>query len=204
MGKRILPLPKYHANLCPLIALQWPSMCCRILIRKLQFLNRLINPKSTTIGSRVFDAIRDQEPGPLIVQQCKLLEQVYKANVTPTFIKGDTTISSVKKALLKLDRDYIWSLTSKHNSLRSLTRSISLPKLWDLSRDYGIQGTRSVAIIFKILTSPIFDEYCCPHCSTIIPRDSILAEHLLTTHLSYPLDKIFSLLEAGDEDLFIV
>ena len=42
------------------------------------------------------------------------------------------------------------------------------------------------------------------HCSTIIPRDSILAEHLWTTHLSYPLDKIISLLEEGDEDLFIV
>ena len=151
-------------------------MRCRI-----QFLDRLINPKSTTIGSRVFDAIRDQEPGPLIVQQCKLLEQAYKSNVTPAFIKGDTTIGSVKKALLKLDRDYIWSMTSKHNSLRSLTRSISWPKRWDLSRDYGIQGT---AIIFKTLTSPIFDEFCCPHCSTIIPRDSILAEHLLTTHLS--------------------
>ena len=133
VGKRILHLPKNHSNLCPLIALQQPSMHCRILIRKLQFLNRLINPKSTTIGNKVFDAIRDQEPGPLIVQQCKLLEQACKLNVTPAFIKGDTTISSVKKALLKLDCDYIWSLTTKQNSLRSLTISISWPKLWDLS-----------------------------------------------------------------------
>ena len=191
IGKKILHLPKYHANLCPLIALQWPSMRYRVLIRKLCFLGRLLNPHRNTISVKVFNALREQEQGPLIIEQCRILEQAYHTNTTLAFIEGNITISTMKRDLLKADQDNIWSLVTKHNSLRSLHRTISWPKLWDLARDHGIQGARSLATIFKTLTSPIFDVRSCPHCNTLITRESIFGEHIFSAHLSRSLVMLF-------------
>ena len=52
MGKKILGIPKHHANLCPLIALGWPSMRLRILKRKLMFLLRLTRPDNSSISAK--------------------------------------------------------------------------------------------------------------------------------------------------------
>ena len=204
IGKKILHLPKYHANLCPLIALQWPSMRYRVLIRKLRFLGRLLNPHRNTICVKVFNALREQEQGPLIIEQCRILEQAYHTNTTLAFIEGNITISTMKRDLLKADQDNIWSLVTKYNSLRSLHRTISWPKLWDLARDHGIQGARSLATIFKTLTSPIFDVRSCPHCNTLITRESIFGEHIFSAHLSRSLADVISLLEEGDQEIFYI
>ena len=139
---------------------------------------------------KVFNALKEQEQGPLIIEQCKLLEQVYHTNTTLAFI---ITISTVRRDLLKADQGNIWSLVSKHNSLQPLHRTISWPKLWDLAHDHGIQGARSLAAIFKTLTSPIFDIRSCPHCSnTFITRESIFGEHISSAHLSSSLADVIS------------
>ena len=129
-----------------------------------------------------FNALREQEQGPLSIEQCKLLEQAYHTNTTLAFIEGNITISTMRRDLLKGDQDNIWSLVT---SLQPLHRTISWPKLWDLTRDYGIQGARSLVAIFKTLTSPIFDVRSCPHCNmyTLIARES-----------SPSLENIYSLL----------
>ena len=168
----------------------------RIFIRKLRFLGRLLNPHRNTICVKVFNALREQEQGPLIIEQCMILEQAYYTNTTLAFIEGNITM---KRDLLKADQNNIWSLVTKHNSLRSLHRTISWPKLWDLARNHGIQGARSLATIFKTLTSPIFDVRSCPHCNTLIARESIFGEHIFSTHLSRSLADVISLLEEGDQ-----
>ena len=73
IGKRILKLPKWQANISVLVALGWPTMCCRILCQKLGFPQRLSSPHKQTISASVFAHRREQEPGPL---QCNFLEQV--------------------------------------------------------------------------------------------------------------------------------
>ena len=55
-------------------------------------------------------------------------------------------LRSAKKALRATDSDYVWSRVSQQRSLCVLTREVSWPKLWDMTCDRGIQGTRSLAI----------------------------------------------------------
>ena len=205
IGKRILNLPRHHVNLCPLIGLQWPSMRLRVLHRKLGFLWRLMFPHHSSISVEVFNSMKDQLPGPLIVQQCKFLEQAYRTNFTSSILKGDiTSIRPVKKALTTADQDLIWAQISQKNSLRSMSRTISWPKLWDLARDRGIQGARSLSAIFEVLTTPIFDERKCHHCDIVITRDVPYSDHIARAHLLQPLADIIALLEEGDEEVFAI
>ena len=85
LGKKILNLPKHHSNLIPLVALQWPTMRLRILHRKISFLWRLLHPKKVSISVEVFNCLREKDSEPLVIQQCKFLEQVYKTNLTSYF-----------------------------------------------------------------------------------------------------------------------
>ena len=106
IGKRILNLPKHHSNLIPLIALRWPTMRFRILTRKLSFLHRLMKSQQSTISAKVFK--KHQIPGPLIIDQCKFLEEVYKTNITATIVEGGGAgLEKAKKALNAEDIDYI-------------------------------------------------------------------------------------------------
>ena len=151
----------------------------RILIQKLSFLHRLLNSHQSSISVKVFHSLKDQGPGPLIVKQSKFLEEVYHTNVTESILLGETTcLKSIKKALRAADLDYVWSKVAQQTSLRALSRDISWPKLWDMARDRGIQGTRSLAMFLRILASPTSDNSKCPLCDSDISRVSPFADQI--------------------------
>ena len=155
--------------------------------------------------SKFSNSLKHQQPGPLIVQQCKLQEEVYDTNLTKLILEGDVTcFKSIKKALRAADSDYVWSKVSQQTSLRVLSRDISWPKLWDLARDRGIQGTRSLAMILRILATPIQENTKCSLCDSELSRDSLFADHISAVHLSRPLTTILPLLTNRDDHLFSV
>ena len=90
--------------------------------------------QQSTISAKVFESMKHQIPGPLIIDQCKFLKEAYKTKITATFVEGGG--AGLKKAKNKNteDIDYIWSQVEKQNSLRSLSSEISWPKLWDMAR----------------------------------------------------------------------
>ena len=60
----------------------------------------------------MFESLRSTNVEPLLVQQCKFLEQVYNTNYTDALLaqRDDTplNLNTVKKVLREVDRDYIW------------------------------------------------------------------------------------------------
>ena len=205
IGKKILKLPKHHANLSTLIALGWPTMRYRILSRKINFLFKLLHPKHKSISSDVFKALKDQEPGPLVVQQCRFLEQVYATNLTTSLLNNcaDVSLQVIKKALLKADQKFIWDQAADHNSLSLLSRDISWVRLWDTARDYGLKAALSMQAVFRLLTAPTYKETSCSHCNSNIPKCSPPAEHL-SSHLTHSLEEILTMLKDANEDIFSV
>ena len=93
---------------------------------------------------------------------------------------------------------------SQHNSLRALSRDIPWPKLWDLVRDHGIQGTRSLVMFLRVLATSILENWKCPLCESKLQRDSVFADHIALRHLAKPLNDILPFLIDGDDDLFFV
>ena len=57
VGKRILQLPKSTSNTIPLLALNWPTMCARILCSKISYVLRICNDQESTLKSQTFNAI---------------------------------------------------------------------------------------------------------------------------------------------------
>ena len=75
VDKRILQLPKFTSNTIPLLALNWPSMCARILCSKISYLHRICNDQDQTIKSQTFNAIAASDVHSLdLDKQCKFLE----------------------------------------------------------------------------------------------------------------------------------
>ena len=75
IGRRILGLSKFHSNTVVRVALHWPSMSTRPLLRKLSFLGKLICNNADTMSSRIFTTIcMDDIYSLSIVQQCRMLE----------------------------------------------------------------------------------------------------------------------------------
>ena len=171
----------------------------RIFSRKISFLFKLLHPQRGSISSDVFNALKDHEPGPLIVQQCRFLEQIYGTNLTSS---SDISLRSIKKTLRKADQNYIWDQAANHNSLSLMSRDISWPRLWDTARDHGPQAALSLQAVLRMLTSPTYKESSCSHCNFTVQNDSPPADHLYS-HLSYSLD-ILTLLMEADETIFLV
>ena len=208
IGKRILNIPKHHSNLIPLVALHWPSMRLRILQQKLSFLWRLLHPKKTTINVKVMLSLRENGVEPILVQQCKFLEQVYGSNSTDTMLQNNTDYDSIslqyiKKTLQKADINLTWDRISSRSSLTLLSHDINWMKLWDVAREYGIQGARSITSALKTITIPVFsDEYQCQICDFVFTKGTPPAAHLSETHLGCSLQHLLNLLKDPCEETF--
>ena len=75
IGRRILKLSKHHPSDAVRIALNWPTISTRILLRKLTFLSRLLTNSDDTMSSRIFTSLAIVDVYSItIVQQCRLLE----------------------------------------------------------------------------------------------------------------------------------
>ena len=55
MGKRA-SLPKFTSNNIPLLVLNWPSMCARILCSKLSFLYKVSHDQRASLSSQIFNS----------------------------------------------------------------------------------------------------------------------------------------------------
>ncbi len=72
LGKRILRLQKNTANVVPRLALHWPSIQTRILIRKFVFLRKCTI--SGSVSGQVFRSLVATGSTPTLIEQCQLLE----------------------------------------------------------------------------------------------------------------------------------
>ena len=83
-------------------------MACRILIRKLTFLGKLMTPENSTISSAIFTAQAIVEPFNIsIIQQCKMLEAMLGVQVLGECLQcpdsASTTVRNRKQSLLDTD-----------------------------------------------------------------------------------------------------
>ena len=73
IGCRILRAPKFYSKASVRIALHWPTVATRILIRKLNFLSKLLRGNKDTISQRVFSSLAIDDIYDIsIIQQCRV------------------------------------------------------------------------------------------------------------------------------------
>ena len=184
IAKRILMLPPYHSNLGAHAVISWPSMKLRILLRKLRFLTRLSSPDKSAISTTIFCSLRNQNPDPLIVQQCLFLEQEFGTSCTSDNLstKSPPSMRFIKKQLSNADSILLWDKLKDRNHLKHLHKTSLWSKVWDNARDNGIPGYKSIRAVIKVFARRLLDNTC-PHCKEKISSGVTYNKHTMVPHI---------------------
>ena len=195
LGKCILKLPKYTSNTIPLLALNWPSMCCQILCCKLAFLHCVLkNSTNHSLSFQTFNSIAASDVMFMtIVKQCKFLEEKLGSNSSFTnevLTQSSVSIRDLKKCILSHDRLRTLQLSESHPSLHyplKVANQNMWMKFWDIALEHGVSGTKSALSALKLQSLTVFSDRICPvdECDYILPENTPLCTHLCTPTLIF-------------------
>ena len=192
IGKRILSLSRYTSNYVPLLALKWPSVTARLLCSKLSFLHAILNDDSDeSLSSQVFHILAASDIDSIsLIKQCRLLDQTLGLNFTETLlVDPSTSFRDLKRQIITADYTRTLNMSEQHVSLEYVLKVAnggSWMRFWDNALEYGPEGTKASLAILNILSKSVFSDRACPidNCSFVVPRDTPLCDHLLSTHLN--------------------
>ena len=107
LGRRILRLSRFHSNISVLIGLDWPSMRARLLIRKLNYLKRVLLADDEKLSSQVFKCFAGRDVSNLtIIEQFRYLEGVYGTDFTGEALTSRLSQRDLQKAILTADKAF--------------------------------------------------------------------------------------------------
>ena len=120
VGKRILRLPKFTSNNIPLLVLNWPSMCARILCSKLSFLYKVCHDQRASLSSQVFNSFSATDVMSMIlVKQCQFLESKLGTEFTGEVLyQPHLSLRDLKKRILHVDKIKTFAASENHPSLQ--------------------------------------------------------------------------------------
>ena len=216
IGRRILKLQNNTSGKLVRLCLNLPSMACRILIRKLTFLGKLMTPENYTISSAIFTAQAIVEPFNIsLIQQCKMLKAMLGVQVLGECLQcpdsASMTVRNRKQSLLDTDMSSLVISAEQDNSAQfvaAVAQQISWRKLWDMALDKGTHGTSQIQRIVCHLSRRIYKGYICPLCDSPVDPAITWISHLCSSHpvtlgsTQLSEQSIVHLLSKGDNQIF--
>ena len=105
LGQRVLKLTKFSYNTAPLLVLNWPTMCARVLCNKLSFLIPVCRGKSTSLSTQVFRSIAVSDMISMsIVEQYHFLNSILDTQFTNEVLNNPVLSSKdLKKWIIEAD-----------------------------------------------------------------------------------------------------
>ena len=154
IGCHILRVPKFYSKASVRIALHWPTVATRTLIRKLNFLSKLLSGSNDTISKRVFSSLAVEDVyESSIVQQCRMLESKLDTCVLAKCLSDTDVVRSSKESILRSDLNILLSASSGQlPSLPPTHHGVDCGMLHWIK--LSIEGTRALQILFKELCRP--------------------------------------------------
>ena len=178
IGCRILRVPKFYSKASLKIALHWPNVATRTIIRKL---SKLLSGNKDIISRRVFLSLAlDDIYETSIVQQCRMLESrldtCVLAKCLSDPVNAPDIIKRSKEDTILSDFKMLLSSTSSRPTSAAQAAIIAFQtswrRLWDVALDKGVKGTRVMQTIFKELCHPS-SCFKCSLCDSEIPSNNI-------------------------------
>ena len=103
--KRVLKWPKHHSNTATIVVLDVPAMKCRVLMRKLGFLRRVMAGDSDGLSGSVMLALCDDADSICLVRECRELEERFGTHFTNDILnKSACSFKQMKKAVMDADK----------------------------------------------------------------------------------------------------
>ena len=201
IGRRIFKLPKHHSERAVRLALEWPSMATRILLRKLQ---KTLSNNDSTAYSFLETLTHDTCDIPLkTVESCEFLEGVIgHMGITKRILQGDL-LGDEKNLLLGKDRSDLFEDCHGHSSTTlaaKIANERSWPQLWDRALDYEPKGTNILQSVFRWMTKPVLNFGDSPCCLCTIT--DLSSPYFITCHSPFgSCEEIHALLTDASLDL---
>ena len=153
LSKRILKWPKHHSNTAAATALDVPSMRCRVLIRKLSFLQRIVKSTPASLSGRALLALSDDTSSLCLVSECRELEEAFGTHFAEHIISSSApSMREVKDVILERDHT---ALTEKCTVKAPVTHSqkvaarIGWSKLWDGALNLGVKAVKGLQLLSR-------------------------------------------------------
>lgn len=190
IGRKILNLPKYFSGTVVRICLDLPSITCLILLRKVNFLAKLLAANTNCLSTRVFTSAAISDPVNVsLLQQCRMLESLVGVSIVDECLcsPGDapSAVSVLKSSILDKVSDSLLSSAIAHPSahfVAHVARDISWGKLWDIALDLGTRGTEHLQRIVRLLSQPIYQNFTCSLCHLPIATTTSWLSHVCSNH----------------------
>ena len=218
MGKKMLRLSRFHANVLPSLALHLPSVKVQVLIRKLKFLARLLcSVEPSSLGPSTFRHLAILNVDEIcLIQQCRWLETTFlrttasemKSITDSCLLDPPRAISIVADAEpLLLEQEVLTRETVLvHPSLRHVHDISNWLRVWDMALDRGPAGTVAVQKVLRFLTEPLFGERECKRCHRAIAPELSYADHLIgcISLRALSADQLCDSLNTVDDSIFVI
>ena len=182
--KRILKWPKHFSNTAAITVLDVPTMECRVLERKLSFLQRVMGGKASGLSSLVKESFCDEISSLCLVKECRDLEEAMQTEFTEGILKGETVgARQRKKEIQKIDRDRVLArCEEKYPMVAEVANDVGWAKLWDTCLSLGTATITGLQKLSMAMAHHGRGSHPCPLCDmTDLEADSVL-EHITGHH----------------------
>ena len=192
IGRRILKLPKSFSGTVVRICLNLPSIASIILLRKVNFLAKLLSTASSS-SSRVFISATISDPlNVSLIQQCRMLESVVGVSIVDECLRypddAPYIVRDLKSSISDEVRDSLLSSASNHPSAHLVAKiELKVPwcQLWDRALDLGTRGTEQLQRIVHLLSQPIYPNFTCLLCHQQVNPTTTWLSHVCAS--SHPI-----------------
>ena len=186
--KRVLKWPKHHSNTAAIVVLDVPTMKCRVLMRKLGFLRRVMAGDSDGLSGSVMLALCDDADSICLVRECRELEERFGTHFTNVILnKSACSFKEMKKAVMDADKKTrMERYKEKAPMIAELAESPGWCKLWDHALDLGWKTVLGLKMLCRAMSHHGRGEHPCQLCNaTLLPEDETVLDHILAKHKQY-------------------
>ena len=168
-------------NTAAAIAMGFQSVQCRILVRKLGFLRRVLDSDPKSVSGRVVETLsHDGTSSTGVDRECMELEESCGVMITKGKLGGQRSwIRCQKEGLRKFDREQLLKRFRVKAPVAAMVQERGgWLRLWDSVMNYRIQHIRDLQIL---MSNHGTGQHPCPLCRTSDLTITVL-EHVLLAH----------------------
>ena len=137
--KKVLKWPKHHSNTAAIATLDVPTMKCRVLVKKLGFLKRVMGRDTDSLSGCVVLALYNEVDSICLVRECRELEESFGTRFTEAITsKNLCCLRQMKKVIMDVDRRRM--LERCEEKAPMIAKAAECPgwaKLWDHALNLG-------------------------------------------------------------------
>ena len=185
LAKRVLKWPKHHSNTAAIATLDVPTMKCRVLVRKLGFLKRVMERDIDSLSGCVVLALSKEVNSICLVRECRELEECFGTRFAEAILsKNACSLREIKKVIMEVDKTKILERCGeKAPMIAKMAVCPGWAKLWDHALDLGWKAVLGLQMVSRAMSHHGRGDHPCHMCEdkTPLKEDSVL-DHILSVH----------------------